>query len=250
MLGKKLRMSRIFRKDGKTLIVAMDHGAAMPVPGLEKPGKIIRDVIDGGADAIVTSYGLADRFGEEIAGRASLILRLDGGSSAFGKTGFTQLFKVEDAVQIGADAVLCMGFVGSEIKKDSFLRKNLGDITRECKRFGIPLLAEMLLKKKDLKITDIKLCTRIGAEMGADFVKAPFVGTRETYKEVVENCFVPIVILGGEKTGSESKLLEIIEEALESGVRGVCIGRNIWQSEDPKGLTKKIADLLDSTRGR
>ena len=57
------RMNRIFRNDGKALIVALDHGLIDgPKQGLERPGTIIAQVAAGGADAILTSYGVAQRF--------------------------------------------------------------------------------------------------------------------------------------------------------------------------------------------
>lgn len=242
MLGKKLRMNRIFKEDGNALIVAMDHGAFAPFLGLEEPEKIIKEVVDGGADAILINYGLANQFAQEIKGRVSLILRLDGGSTVIGESAISQLFKVEDAVRIGADAVICMGYIGSKMENNSL--KNLANIAVNCEKFGIPLLAEMIPTKKEPDVRDIKLAARVGAELGADVIKTIFMGTKETYKEVVENCFVPIVILGGKKIGNEDKLLGMIEEAIESGVRGVCMGRNIWQSREPKKLMGKIVNII------
>jgi DhnA family fructose-bisphosphate aldolase class Ia len=56
-------MRRIFRNDGRTLIVAMDHGLIDgPCPGLERPAETIAKVTAGGADAVLTSYGAAQSF--------------------------------------------------------------------------------------------------------------------------------------------------------------------------------------------
>ena len=76
------RLNHIFRENGKTLIVAMDHGSVFgTMPGLEKPGEVIQQVRNGGADAILTTYGVGERFVKEI-GDMGLILRVDGGHSA------------------------------------------------------------------------------------------------------------------------------------------------------------------------
>ncbi|MEM1953559.1 MAG: hypothetical protein QXG52_01220 [Candidatus Caldarchaeum sp.] len=41
-------MNNIFREDGRTLIFAFDHGAFMdPTKGMEKPGQILAQVIEG-----------------------------------------------------------------------------------------------------------------------------------------------------------------------------------------------------------
>jgi fructose-bisphosphate aldolase/2-amino-3,7-dideoxy-D-threo-hept-6-ulosonate synthase len=55
---------------------------------------------------------------------------------------------------------------------------------------------------------------------------------------------VPVIIAGGPKMGSEKELLEMIEGSLESGGRGVAIGRNVFQAEDPTGLVRRIAKIV------
>ena len=53
------RLEHIFRANGRALIVAMDHGLLDgPKRGLENAGETIQKVIEGGADAILTSYGV------------------------------------------------------------------------------------------------------------------------------------------------------------------------------------------------
>ncbi|MCX6028898.1 MAG: deoxyribose-phosphate aldolase, partial [Chloroflexi bacterium] len=77
-MNKTRRLNRILANDGKALIVAMDHGAIQGPKGLERPGEVIRQVAAGGADAILTSYGVARVFSKELA-RLGLIIRTDGG---------------------------------------------------------------------------------------------------------------------------------------------------------------------------
>ena len=75
------RMNHIFREDGKAFIVAMDHCSLFGLmDGLGDPGKVLRQVRRGGADAILTSYGVGKQFVEDI-GDMGLILRVDGGTS-------------------------------------------------------------------------------------------------------------------------------------------------------------------------
>ena len=78
-MHKTRRLNRILGKDGKALIVAMDHAANQGPSGLERPGELIPKLIAGGADAIITTYGLA-HFAEELA-PVGLIVRTDGGAS-------------------------------------------------------------------------------------------------------------------------------------------------------------------------
>src|SRR5207237_10682682 len=56
--GKTRRLGRIFRNDGKTVIVPMDHGVpAGPIEGLGDMRRIVDQVAKGGADAILVHAG-------------------------------------------------------------------------------------------------------------------------------------------------------------------------------------------------
>jgi fructose-bisphosphate aldolase, class I len=59
-----------FDVDRKQLVVAMDHGRAMgAVAGLEDPGRVIETVVEAGADAIMTSFGVIKRYRDRLIGR-------------------------------------------------------------------------------------------------------------------------------------------------------------------------------------
>ena len=54
----KRRMNNIFKKDGRSFILAMDHAAMMPSPDLKDPGHVIREAVAGGAapQEIINEY--------------------------------------------------------------------------------------------------------------------------------------------------------------------------------------------------
>ncbi|MBU0705431.1 MAG: hypothetical protein KKC18_16395, partial [Chloroflexi bacterium] len=116
MIGLKThRWNHIFGEDGKALIVAMDHAAVFGImEGLGKPGQVVSKIRAGGADAMLTTYGVVTRFAEEI-GDMGIVLRVDGGGSMLAQEhGPMQLiYDVYDALRVGADAVGCMGMPGS-----------------------------------------------------------------------------------------------------------------------------------------
>ena len=82
-MHKTRRLNRILARDGRALIVAMDHGAIQGPKGLERPGEVIRQIADGGADAVLTTYGMVRTFGKELA-PLGVIMRTDGGASTIG----------------------------------------------------------------------------------------------------------------------------------------------------------------------
>ncbi|QUL99378.1 MAG: fructose-bisphosphate aldolase [Candidatus Fermentithermobacillus carboniphilus] len=247
---KDLRMNRIFAKDGNTLIVAMDHAATMGVlPGLQNPGYVIEKITLGGADAIMTSYGVISRFGHMIRG-LGVILRVDGGTSALGDkaTGFMQeIYTVEDALRLGADAVVCMGFPGS--KNEHLTLNYLSRVVAEAEKWGVPVLAEMLPRgfesREDSRtVENIKTAVRIGAELGVDFIKTQYTGTVDSFREIVESVYVPVVVLGGSKMETDIDVLQTVHSAMEAGARGVAIGRNIWQHPAPEKMTRALHAII------
>ena len=73
------RMTRIFKPDGKTVIIAMDHGMGMNVnPALDETEATLKAIVRGGADAVLTTFGIMQKYGE-ILQDVAVILRADGG---------------------------------------------------------------------------------------------------------------------------------------------------------------------------
>jgi len=242
------RLNRILQSDGRAVIVALDHGLIDgPCPGFERPADTIAKVVDGGADAILTSFGIATRFTSAL-NRVGLILRGDGAATNLGSPSdgpaSSLFFKVEDALRLGADAVVVTALPGSD-KEESTLA-NLSTMAREAHRWGMPVLGEMVPggfnSPPELRtVESIALAARLGAELGADFIKAPY---RPGYEQVTSSTYVPVVILGGAKTGSERDMLTDIKASIDAGGAGVAIGRNVFQSSDPAAMTAAIVSIV------
>ncbi|RKD34212.1 class I fructose-bisphosphate aldolase [Thermohalobacter berrensis] len=249
MANKIHRLNHIIKEDKRTFIVAIDHGNIFNVlPELMKPEKIIKEIAKGGADAFLATVGLVDKFPDAFMDKG-IILRLDGGMSMLGNKdkSLERIFTVEDALRLGADAVICMGFPGS--KWEEKYLKNLSRNVAECNKWGVPLLAEMLpmgFEGGEGSRTDDNLAfaCRLGAEMGADMIKTYYTGCKEGFRKLIESTYVPVVILGGGKRINEEKLLRDIKEALDIGASGVAIGRNIWKHPNPQRLTAAIAKIV------
>ena len=246
MATYKRRLCRIFREDGRTLIVAMDHGSQGPMHGLEKPGHVLDEVVAGGADAVLTSLGVATTYSHKIE-HCGLILRIDGGSG-FGteKVRVWQRYPVSAAIAIGADAAGCMGLVGWPCEADNIQYMNR--LASECLQTGMPLMVEVLPLSETSPGPDlargIAKGVRMVAEFGVDFVKTKYTGDPDTFRAAVESTYIPIVILGGPKVNSDLELLAVVHEALGAGASGVAFGRNIWQHPTPKRLVQALAAVI------
>ena len=246
---KTHRWKRIFRPDGKTVIFAMDHAAAFGImEGLEKPGEVIRKVREGGADAILTTYGICQRFPEEI-GDMGIILRCDGGSSGLAKTRgpMKLVYDVYDALRIGAEAVGVMGMPGSQFEGETL--PYLSQIISQAAEWHIPVMAEMLPAgfenpREWWTPENIGHACRIGAELGVDFIKTEYTGDVESFRRIVEQVYVPLVVLGGGKANDPRSLLEKIHGAMQAGAAGVAVGRNIAQFPHPDRITAAIVAIV------
>ena len=84
----------------------------------------------------------------------------------------------------------------------------------------------------------------MGAELGADIVKTNYSGDPESFANVIDSCPVPVVIAGGPKVETELDHLSMVEGAIASGARGVAIGRNVFQHQDPELITRRICGVV------
>lgn len=245
----KRRMNNFFKKDGKSFVLAMDHAAMMPSPDLKDPGHVIREAVAGGADGFLTTYGIIKAFQNDF-GNAGIIMRADGGISALRKpmNPLSLLYTPEDAVRVGADAMLCMGYPGSTDNEHTL--EYLANLCAEAEKLNTPVGAEMLpygFEKHEgidtRSVENMSFACRQGAELGADFIKAEFVGG-ERFREVVDGCYAPILVLGGGKAKSEEEIFANIRGALDAGAKGIIMGRNIYRHENIAAVCAAIAAIV------
>ena len=249
MIGKAIRMERIVdRNSGKTVIIPMDHGITMgPIPGLEDMKTTVGKVVEGGANAIILHKGIV-RAGHRGAGAdVGLIVHLSASTSMSpDPNAKVPVCTVEEAIRLGADAVSVHVNLGAQT--DSEMLRHLGEVSRQCMEWCIPLVAMVYTRGKKIEsefdVKYVKHAARVGAELGADIVKVNYTGSPETFREVVQGCPVPVVIAGGEKSGSEEGFLSMVAGALEAGAAGVSIGRNAFQHRAPEVMVRAIANMV------
>ncbi len=247
--GKTRRLQRIFREDGRTVIVAMDHAAVFGmIEGLERPGELIHRVRAAGADAILTTYGICTRFAEE-TGNMGVILRVDGGISGLARKqeAMSLTYSVSDALRVGADGVAAMGMPGSDAEAETL--PYLSALVGKCAEWDVPVLAEMLpggFEDSSIwwTVENVGNACRIGAELGVDLIKTVYTGDVSGFRRIVERVYVPVVVLGGARAKAPRALLEEIAAAMEAGASGVAIGRNIFRHPEPEKLTAAVVAVV------
>ncbi len=63
------------------------------------------------------------------------------------------------------------------------------------------------------------LHTRMAAELGADVVKTESTGDGESMRAVVSACPIPILVLGGSRTGSDEEVVRVVGSIVSIGRR-------------------------------
>ncbi len=245
---EKRRLHRLFRSNGRSLTVALDHGLGLNVaPALDDSRGVVDEIVSGGADAVLATPGLIKHCSDQL-GSVGVVLRVDGGSTIVegGQSTHRLLCHVEDALRLGADAVACMGFVGSEWESQTL--ENLSLLAGECRNWNVPLMAEMVpggfVQPEKHTVENIRLAVRTGIELGADFVKTPFVGTAESFRAVTQHAYRPVLVLGGRKNDNEMEIFTMVREALDAGAQGVVMGRNVWAHSRPYSMVRALSEII------
>jgi class I fructose-bisphosphate aldolase len=261
--GKKLRLCRVLGGfKHRALIVAFDHALVLgPIPGTDKPLNRIRRFAKAEVDAILLNLGLIRQFAQSPLDDPlpAFIARIDWttvwstiGNNGNGNLRSALLASPEDALQHGADAVLTYMVVGTG--DTDFERKEIArtaDVARECERIGIPLIVESLARGKNVADPGepkwLSLHTRMATELGADAVKTDYTGDPQSMRSIVEDCPIPILLLGGTRQGSDEEALDMVRNAVAAGVAGVFFGRNVFQAADMESFLRKARSILDHT---
>lgn len=259
--GKQIRLCRFLHADRGSLVVAFDHPLVHgPIRGTEYPAKQIQRFAEGGADAILLNFGMIRHFAQAALAKSmpALIARLDWTTAFTAKSGFRSCLvaRPEDALRCGADAVITFLAIGSgdaEFERSEIARN--GKIARDCERLGLPLVIETVARGPQVQNPCdpkwLMLHTRMAAELGADLVKTEYSGDLETMRAVVNACPIPILVLGGSRSGSDDDVLRVTREIASTGAAGVFFGRNIFQAENVSDLMRKIrVALKDKTAVR
>jgi fructose-bisphosphate aldolase/2-amino-3,7-dideoxy-D-threo-hept-6-ulosonate synthase len=235
-LGKIIRAGNLLADDGKALVVALDHGMIGITRGIEHMGRVIDQVMKGGADGVLITLGAAKRLALKLSGKISIVLSIP----------FDPKY-VELAAKIGADAVKTMYFGKVPLEWDQMGK--ISEVAETAEDWGMIYMVEVVPVDESGKIIydleKIKQAARIGSELGGDIVKTAYVGPPSSYrKEVVDSCLAPIMIMGGPRMETARETLAIVKEAMDAGAVGGVIGRNIWQHTNPEKMTHVISAII------
>jgi len=84
-------------------------------------------------------------------------------------------------------------------------------------------------------------------ELGADLIKTDYAGDSASMRSVVEECPIPILVLGGSRYSSDAEAFALIHGAVAAGAAGVFFGRNVFQADDMLAFLQNARAALNET---
>ena len=179
MTGLAIRTNRLFAR-GTLLLAALDHGQYVGVPdGLSEPAKLVESLAGEGIDGFILNAGIASSL-RSFDGEKLLVLRITHAGTRLSGTSRRNKYFLgpEDALRLGADAVISMVVLGHDDDVESLheLAAAIGDYHR----FGIPVIAEALpadpgLLSSPKAIADIsRICAELGRGRDQDRLHSGF----------------------------------------------------------------------------
>ncbi|MEX2541699.1 MAG: hypothetical protein WD314_07815 [Trueperaceae bacterium] len=248
----------MFRGDGRSVVFTIDHGKTHGMmKGLQDAGETLEWALASGTDAVLLNPGIFRRYTDLWTRYPSpgVVLALDihitgtipGESS--GRQAYRLLSTVNEAAAMGADAVkvvLAFGRRDIEVHADNV--RLVSEVVRESEILGIPVIFEPTLwgdgipddQKNDPQ--HIPNICRVAVELGADAIKTPY--AEGVFEDLCKALPVPVTVMGGAKTDTIEDLYHWVEKIAGEGVKGLIVGRNVWQHSDPKTVWKRLNEIF------
>lgn len=238
----------LFFKEGRTVILPIDHGVVIPVPELANPAALIERV-NPFVNGYVMNLGLALRTSDLTQGKG-ICLRTDvyNTRTKGPGAGSIPVYGVDTAEIIGAHAVMNMLYPFAE--DEVAVTQACADLIQTSLDSDVPVILETLPyglgQTAHYTVENVSFAVRLAAELGADVVKTvyPPGASVEQFRDIVQQSFVPVVVLGGAAMGDDAGLFKMVENAMKAGAAGIAIGRNVWQHPNPAAVARSLAAIV------
>jgi fructose-bisphosphate aldolase / 2-amino-3,7-dideoxy-D-threo-hept-6-ulosonate synthase len=253
-IGTAMRLKRVIDPSGVSVICALDHGMTSPT-FLEPLADITArtaEAIAGGANVIMMSKGMIRIAEPAFTPTTSLALLLSASAGPDGdRPEIVQIAAVEEAVRLGADAVVLFTALGGDT--EAGMLRTLAGISRGCGSLGMPLIAEAEFPTTYASVEALsqqygfeylRRNVRLCAELGADIVKTNWPGDEASFRKLVDAANgIPVVLAGGSRL-EDAELLRRMESAMSVGAIGCSVGRNIFMHRSPEAITRALSRVI------
>ena len=240
-------------RDGNVLILAYDHGLEHgPVdfagaPETADPERVFEVATHDAVTALAVQKGVAEAYYPSYSDEVSLLMKLNGTSNLWmGEYDSAVNCTVDYAVELGAEAVGFTLYGGSNHEVE--MAEEFRDIQEAARDYGLPIVMWSYPRgqgvKSDTKSDVIAYAARQALELGADVAKVKYPGSQSAMEDVVNIAGDVKVVMSGGSKDDELAFLERVESVMDAGGRGLAVGRNVWQRDDPTSMLDSLEQVI------
>ena len=228
----------------------MDHSASsFPENGLMDTDSAVDAAIEGGADAIVLhkgplSYHVARTAWSRFVCHSSMST-IHGGPRSQEKI---TVSNTRECISRGAIGISGQVNLGDPAEPEMILR--MSNITSEALEAELPVLGMFYPRGPNLRpdpsdpTMGVAHAARLAWELGCNVVKVPWTGSEESFRIVTSSVPIPVLISGGERGVEFSQILELVEQSINAGGSGVCIGRHVFAAKEPASHIRSLRAIV------
>ena len=240
-------------RDGKVLILACDHGLEhgptdfTEVPETLDPEVVFEIATHDAVTALAVQKGVAEAYYPSYEDDVTLLAKLNGTSNLWmGEPYSPKNWSVEYAAELGADAVGYTVYSGSNHEPRMF--EDFREVQEAARDHDLPVVMWSYPRgqglKNDTKDEVIAYASRIALELGADVAKVKYPGSKEGMEWAVRTAGPVNVVMSGGSKVSDYEFLRSVEAVIDAGGKGLAVGRNVWQRDDPERMLDALEEVI------
>lgn len=238
-------------RDGKVLILAYDHGLEHgpvdfeSVPESADPERTFEAATHPAVTSVAVQKGIAEAYYPSYDDEVSLLAKLNGTSNLWmGEPDSAVNCSVDYAAELGASAVGFTLYGGSNHEIE--MAEEFSAAQEAARDHDLPMVMWSYPRgqglKNDTKPSTIAYAARLALELGADVAKVKHPGSKAAMEEAVQMAGKTKVVMSGGSKTTDRAFLESVKQTIDAGGKGLAVGRNVWQRENPE----QILDALEA----
>jgi class I fructose-bisphosphate aldolase len=240
-------------RNGKVLILAYDHGLEHGpvdfegVPESADPERTFEAATHPAVTSVAVQKGIAEAYYPSYEDDVDLLAKLNGTSNLWmGEPDSAVNCSVEYAAELGASSVGFTLYGGSnnEIEMAEEFRK----AQEAAREHGLPVVMWSYPRgqglKNDTKPSTIAYAARQALELGADIAKVKHPGSQSAMEDAVRMAGKTKVVMSGGSKRSDRAFLESVKQTVDAGGKGLAVGRNVWQRENPERILDALEQVI------
>ncbi|HIP51117.1 MAG TPA: hypothetical protein EYG94_03430 [Campylobacterales bacterium] len=239
--GKQRRLEKL-KKDNYFLILAIDHALSSgPITGIDSVNnvnKLISFSEENNIPAVVLNHRYIYKL--NVFHKTNIVVQTMGLVKHAKNINKVPLTKVSDVPLVDGAAISVQINFNAENLEEAI--QDISAIVSEANLYHYPVL--FMVGNDDWNSAeDFNYAVRVCAELGADFIKIHLPSNLDELKKlnIFDSNEPALLLAGGENMNNFE---ERLKSAKALGFQGICLGRNIFQSENPTETLEKIENIF------